>query len=146
MRKKDPAGPTCSDGSIRQVSEEISVDAPVGRLWSILTDVDQMPGVQPQMLSARWLGGASEAALGARFASENIHEGGVWQATSRIVEFRPGHSIAWTVEGAAAPPTVCRFDLIADPDPSVDRVVLRQTYFFDTRAGATPPIECATSR
>lgn len=135
-----------SETSIRRVAERISVDASVAKVWSILTDVDQIPGIHPQVLSARWLDGVVEAELGARFASENVHQDGVWQATSRIVAFDPPCVIAWTIEGSAAPPTVCRFDLTPDPDPSVERVVLQQTYFFDTRPGAEPPIECALAQ
>jgi uncharacterized membrane protein len=138
--ESDPADP------IRRVTGQLSVDAPVDRVWSIVTDVEQMPGIHPNMLSAQWLDGASEADLGARFASKHVHEEfGVWHAISRIVDFRPSRSIAWTIEGTVAPPTVCRFDLISDPDPESgqDRTLLRQTYFYDTRPGAPPPIEQA---
>jgi uncharacterized membrane protein len=140
--ESDPADP------VRRVTGQLSVDAPVDRVWSIVTDVEQMPGIHPNMLSAQWLDGASGAGLGARFASKHVHEEfGVWHAISRIVDFRPSRSIAWTIEGTVAPPTVCRFDLIPDPDPDPDsgqgRTLLRQTYFYDTRPGAPPPIEQA---
>lgn len=129
---------------VRRVSERISVDAPLERVWSIVCDVNQMPGLHPQMLSARWLDGASEAELGVRFESENVAvDFGVWQAVSRIVEYRPGRSIAWTIEGPVPPPTVCRFDLVRDPDTARERTVVRQTYFFDTRPGAAPPVDDA---
>ena len=141
-------------GPIRLVSERISVHASVDKVWSIVSDVGQMPGLHPQMLSARWLDGADAAGLGVRFESDNVAaEFGVWQAVSRIVEFRPGHCIAWTVEGAVAPATVCRFDLLRDTDldqhpgansdSAGERMELHQTYFFDTRPGASPPVEQA---
>lgn len=149
MHNEHPESPCPSDsrpdGPIRRITEEISVDAPTERVWAIVTDLGQMPGVHPQILSAHWLDGASSAALGTRFSSENVHADGVWRATSRIVGFVPGHSIAWTIEGAAAPPAVCRFDLVPVPVPGSDRerTLLRQTYFFDTRPGASPPVRCA---
>jgi uncharacterized protein YndB with AHSA1/START domain len=128
---------------IRQVTAQISIDASVDRVWSLLTEVDLMPGLHPQMLSAHWLDGVSEADLGARFTSQNGHdELGVWESTSRIVEFEPGRRIAWTIEGLPAPPAVCRFDLVtdADSDSGLDRTLLRQSYFYDSRPGASPPV------
>jgi uncharacterized membrane protein len=129
---------------IRRVTETISISAPVDQVWAVVVDVNKMPGIHPKMLSAQWLDGSSKADLGVRFASDNVHEEfGVWRATSTIVHFQPAHSIAWTIEGDVAPPTVCRFDLVPDSNPTQVRTLLRQTYFYDTRPGASPPIEQA---
>lgn len=145
MGQEEPLSVT-PDAPVRGFTNQVSINAPLERVWSIVTDVDRMPGVHPKMLSARWLDGASEAALGVRFTSEHVHEEyGVWTAVSRIVDFQHNRSIAWTIEGAVTPPTVCRFDLIDAPNPesSQSQTWLRQTYFYDTRPGASPPIEQA---
>jgi uncharacterized membrane protein len=133
-------------GEVRRITEQVSIDAPVGRVWAIITDVRQMPGVHPRMLSAHWLDGLAGAGLGARFASTHVHEElGVWRAVSRIVEFTEQVSVAWSLEGDVLPPAVCRFDLEPgrDPDSGGERTLLRQTYFYDPRPGASPPVEQA---
>jgi uncharacterized membrane protein len=130
---------------LRRISTQISINASTERVWSLLTDIDSMPGLHPQMVSARWLDDASEAALGVWFNSVNIHEDLMWESTSRIVEFRPCRAIAWTVESSVAPPTVCRFELVADSDAGEDRTLVRQTYVFATRPDALPPVEQAVN-
>jgi uncharacterized membrane protein len=136
------AGSGRAGDPIRRVTAQIRIDAPARRVWELLTEVELMPGLHPQMLSARWLDGASEADLGARFSSQNVHgELGVWESTSRIVAFDPGRFIAWTIEGVPAPPAVCRFDLVNEDGE--DRTLLRQSYFYDSRPGAAPPVERA---
>jgi uncharacterized protein YndB with AHSA1/START domain len=123
------------DPWLRELSSEITVNAPVERVWATVTDLDLLPGLLPRTLSARWLDGAVEAAPGARFATDNVSDRGVWSAVSRIVEFVPHHVIAWTIESQTAPPTVCRFELVTEADATL----VRQTVLIDTTPPPAPP-------
>jgi uncharacterized protein YndB with AHSA1/START domain len=119
----------CPAESAEELSAEISINASPERVWDIVTDLERLPGIDASILSARWLDGATEARLGARFATDRVREGvGVWHAVSKIVEFVPGRLIEWTVESSIAPPAVCRFEI----HPGDRATVVRQTYVFDT--------------
>jgi len=118
----------CPAESAEELSAEISINASPERVWDIVTDLEWLPGIDPSILSARWLDGATEARLGARFATDRVSEGvGVWRAVSRIVGFVPGRLIEWTVESSIAPPAVCRFEIHSGERATV----VRQTYVFD---------------
>ena len=115
--------------SVQEVTAEISINASAERVWEIVTDLEQLPGTDPSILSAHWLDGATEARLGARFATDRVTEGvGVWRAVSRIVGLIAGRLIEWTVESSIAPTSVCRFEV----QPGDSATVLRQTYLLDS--------------
>jgi Polyketide cyclase / dehydrase and lipid transport len=130
---------------VRRLASRIAISpgTSIERLWTVMTDVALMPRLHPQVLAARWLDGAEEAAVGVRFATENADgDIGVWHADCRIVEYRPYSTIAWTIESDAAPPAVCRFDVL----DTGDGITLEQAYFVDTRPGAGPPVSAALAR
>ncbi len=127
---------------VRRLTSRIAISpgTSLERLWMVMSDVALMPRLHPQVLSAHWLDGAQEAALGTRFVTENADADiGVWHASCRIVEYRPHSAIAWTIESDAAPPAVCRFDVLE----SSEGITLEQSYFVDTRPGAGPPVAAA---
>ena len=48
-----------------------AVPVPVGRLWTIITDVSHIGSWSPECLGATWLDGSPGTVPGARFAAEN---------------------------------------------------------------------------
>jgi uncharacterized membrane protein len=131
----DPA--RCPADSAQELTAQISIDASAERVWELLTDLEGLPGMDPSILSAHWLDGASEPRLGARFATDRVSEGlGVWRAVSRIVRFIPGRLIEWTVESSGAPTVICRFEI----HPGESATVLRQTYLLDAVTTSTARI------
>lgn len=143
--------PTPAGDPVRRITHTLTIDRDLEQVWAAITDVDRMPGIHPNMLSARWLDGGHEAELGARFVSDHAHpEWGVWHAVSRIVVLEPRRTVAWTVDSDLAPPTVCRFDLCADEgligdQDAAPRTTLRQTWFHETRPGFAAPISEAVA-
>ena len=125
-------------GTLRQMTSRLAVapGTPVDRVWAVLIDLRLMTRLHRQVLEAGSPDGHDVLAPGARFATVNAAETGVWRATSRVVAFRPDEMIAWTVESDASPAAVCRFDLVDGPDG----VVVAQTWVVDTRPGAAPPV------
>jgi hypothetical protein len=88
------------------------VDAPPPRVWPLVSDITLMPGMSSELQSVEWLGDATEAAVGARFAGYSRHEAlGEWAATSQVVEFEPGRVFAWAVGDPDDPAATWRFRL-----------------------------------
>jgi len=102
-----------------------------------------MPDLHPQILEAHWVEGSTHPEIGARFRTRNALSEGLYEAVSEIVELKPDLAIAWTIEGTDIPPMVCRFDLVSDPTSASEQTELHQTYFYDVRPGAAPPISAA---
>ncbi|WP_116050904.1 SRPBCC family protein [Amycolatopsis palatopharyngis] len=93
------------------------------RVWQLVSDIELMPKLSPELQSVRWLGGADGPALGARFAGRNKHESlGEWETTSHIVRFEPPKVFAWAVEDPACPTATWRFTI----EPVRGATVLRQ--------------------
>ncbi|MBV9205195.1 MAG: SRPBCC family protein [Actinobacteria bacterium] len=94
------------------VEARIWIDAPPARVWPLVSDVELMPAMSPELQSVEWLDGASGAAPGARFVGRNKHEAmGEWATTSHVVEFEPERVFGWAVEDPANPAALWRFRL-----------------------------------
>ncbi|MEV4787282.1 SRPBCC family protein [Streptomyces tuirus] len=88
------------------------VAAPPGRVWELVSDVTRMPEMSEELRSARWAGGASGPAVGARFTGRSRHEQlGEWETTSTVVACEPEREFAWAVGDPAEPSAVWRFRL-----------------------------------
>lgn len=53
--------------------DEVSmvIEASPAALYALVADVTRMPEFSPELLECRWLDGASQAVVGARFAARN---------------------------------------------------------------------------
>lgn len=49
----------------------ITIDAPAEVVFDLVSDIHQMARFSPELVSCRWLGGADQAAVGARFEAVN---------------------------------------------------------------------------
>lgn len=91
------------------------IDAPPEAVWALVSDIELMPSMSEELQAVEWLDGATQPALGARFAGRNRHDAlGEWMTTSYIVEFEPPRAFAWAVEDAEHPTATWRFRL--EPD------------------------------
>jgi len=84
-----------SDAPTTEVS--VTIDAPVARVWELVTDLNVPAGTSPEFSGADWLDGASAPAVGARFIGRNAHAAlGQWETASTVTvvdperEFRSG--------------------------------------------------------
>jgi uncharacterized membrane protein len=88
------------------------IDAPPHRVWEIVSDVELMPTMSPELQSVEWLDGAFGPSVGARFIGRSKHEAlGEWSTTSHVIESEPQRVLAWAVEDPANPTAIWRFRL-----------------------------------
>ncbi|MEV0697285.1 SRPBCC family protein [Saccharopolyspora sp. NPDC050389] len=114
-------GARYADGPTVEVRTRI--DAPPGRVWELVSDIELMPRLSSELQSVEWADGATGPALGARFVGHNAHDAlGEWSTTSHIVEFEPARVFAWAVTDPDTPSATWRFTV----EPADGGAVLRQ--------------------
>jgi len=78
------------------------LDAPVARVWSLVTDVNLPGRFSEEFKGARWLD--QGPALGARFVGRNEHPAmGSWETTSWVTRYEPGRAFGWAVSDPEHP-------------------------------------------
>ncbi|MER5220604.1 SRPBCC family protein [Streptomyces flaveus] len=88
------------------------IAAPPAEVWTLVSDIELMPRLSPELQSVEWLDGGGGPALGARFIGRSSHESlGEWATTSHIVECEPSRRLAWAVEDPLNPTAIWRFSL-----------------------------------
>ena len=75
---------------------QIEIDAPVTKVWSLVSDLSRMPQWSPQCRLMKTLGGPLRQ--GSRTINLNRRKFLVWPTTSRITEFIPEKKLAFRVE------------------------------------------------
>lgn len=105
------------------VQVETWIDASPERVWELVSDIELMPKLSPELQSVEWQDGATGPALGARFIGRSEHDAlGKWQTTSHVVDFDPPRSFGWAVEDPDNPTAIWRFTVV----PEGGGTVLRQ--------------------
>ncbi|SDM43384.1 Polyketide cyclase / dehydrase and lipid transport [Streptomyces sp. cf386] len=98
------------------------IAAPPAQVWKLVSDIELMPRMSPELQSVEWLDGSGPA-LGARFVGRSKHEAlGEWATTSHIVECEPPKRLAWAVEDPQYPTAIWRFTL----EPQDEGTLLRE--------------------
>lgn len=99
-----------ADGPSAEVS--ILIDAPVTKVWELVSDVNLPGRFSDEFQEAEWLDGAVAPAVGARFRGRNHHpQIGQWHTTSTITDLVPGRRIAWAVNDVDNPASWWCFEL-----------------------------------
>ena len=75
----------------------VEIEAPADVVYAVVTDVTRMGERSPECYRAEWLGGATEAVVGARFKGYNRIGPIRWSTTCRVDVARPGEEFAFTV-------------------------------------------------
>ncbi|MEV4729777.1 SRPBCC family protein [Saccharopolyspora sp. NPDC049426] len=105
------------------VQVETWINASPDRVWGLVSDIELMPELSPELQSVEWQDGATGPALGTRFIGRSEHDAlGQWQTTSHIVDFDPPRSFGWAVEDPDNPTAIWRFTVL----PEGDGTLLRQ--------------------
>jgi hypothetical protein len=79
--------------------DEVSTFVPAapGHVYALVADVTRMPQFSPEVVSCRWLDGATGAAVGARFEAVNaVAAGRKWKNRPVVTVADPGREFAFT--------------------------------------------------
>lgn len=100
-----------ADGPTTEV--EVVIDAPLARVWALVTDIDLPARFSPEFLGAEWLD--EGPALSARFVGRNRHEAlGEWETTSWVTRYEPLRTFGWSVSDPDEPSASWWFELEED--------------------------------
>ena len=81
---------------------EVLVDAPIERVWALVSDIEVPARFSEELVAVRWLD--DERGVGARFVGTNQHESiGEWEMTNHVVRCEPNRVFEWAVHDPAQP-------------------------------------------
>lgn len=92
------------------------IAAPAARVWSMVSNVERMGEWSPEATGARWQGGATEPAVGARFTGTNRRGVMRWQTTCTVTRSEPGRAFAFDVSFLRLPIAGWAYDLVDEGD------------------------------
>ncbi|GAA2632052.1 SRPBCC family protein [Actinomadura fulvescens] len=78
-------------------SDTVTINASADEVFAVVSDPAAMAAFAEELVAVRWLHGATEAALGARF--EGLNRNGVrrWRTVCEVIELEPGRRFAYDV-------------------------------------------------
>lgn len=118
------------------------VDAPPGRVWELVADIELPARFSSELQGASWLDGDGPSGpprAGARFTGRNHHPAiGGWETTCTVVACEPGRVFAWCVGEPDEPSTSWRFEL--EPEGGGTRLTQRMR-MGPAPSGINPAIE-----
>ena len=104
-----------SDAPTTEVS--VTIDAPVARVWELVTDLNVPAGTSPEFSGADWLDGATAPVVGARFVGHNAHAAlGQWETTSTVTVVEPECEFRYAVGDVDEPMAVWTYRLEPEDD------------------------------
>lgn len=89
----------------------IDIAAPPELVYRIVTDVENTPDWAEETSRCTWVGGASEAAVGAKFRGVNKHNGRKWAMGCTVTEADAGKRFAFKVSLLGVPTALWRYDI-----------------------------------
>jgi uncharacterized protein YndB with AHSA1/START domain len=121
------------------VGVDVLIDAPVDRVWALVSDIGLPARFSTELEEAQWLEADKQATPGARFVGRSRHPAaGEWETTSVVTVSEPGRSFAWAVGDPEQPSATWGFEL----EREEAGVRLRQwARLGPAPSGLTPAIE-----
>jgi len=111
------------------VEVEVLVQAPVEKVWALVTDIELPAKFSSEFEGATWVDEGPR--LSARFVGRNSHPAaGTWETTSYVVRYDPPRAFGWNVSDPDHPSASWWFDL----EPEEDQIRLR----YGARLGPGP--------
>jgi uncharacterized protein YndB with AHSA1/START domain len=89
----------------------VEIAAPAELVYDLVTDVVDLPRWAAETARCRWLGGATEAAVGARFRGQNRNRHRRWSTTCKVIAADPGRRFAFQVHVAGYPTAVWEYEI-----------------------------------
>ena len=106
---------TDPDASPLVDSASVTVAAPPGDLWDMVSDVTRMGEWSPECYSCRWIGKKREPVVGARFIGFNKRGWARWATTNEVIEADRGVAFAFRTRETGV---VWGYRFAADPEAS----------------------------
>ncbi len=94
-------GPQTTTGAARELRAEATVHAPPDRVWSLLTDLDQMARWSPETVRMVPLGRGG-LRVGQTYLGLNRRGAAVWPTRSVVAVLEPGRALAWDTRSSGA--------------------------------------------
>lgn len=80
------------------LQDHILIDAPIARVWEVVSDVRRMAEWSPQVDACEFDDGHAPGAVGARFTNHNRHGDLRWRTHGEIVRSWPGQELAFRID------------------------------------------------
>lgn len=80
--------------TLDQDSCSITIDAPAETVFDLVSDIHEMAGFSPELVSCRWLDGADRAAVGTRFEAVNHVGRARWKNRPVVIQYDRPHAFA----------------------------------------------------
>lgn len=77
--------------------ESVTINAPVERVWELVTDITKMGRFSPGNTGGKWLGGATGPAVGAKFIGFNKRGFARWATRCTVTECEAPNRFAFQV-------------------------------------------------
>jgi uncharacterized protein YndB with AHSA1/START domain len=121
------------------VRVDLLVDAPIERVWALVSDVGVPARFSAELQEARWLDADAQPAAGSRFVGRNRHPAaGEWETTCFVTTWEPERAFSWAVADPDHPAASWGFEL----EPEGQAVRLHQwARLGPAPSGLTPAIE-----
>lgn len=119
----------------------VEIEAPVARVWELVSDVCRMPEWSPQVRSSRLRRGFDQVALGAQFTNLNGHGEHEWITHGEIVRFTAEEEMAFRIEenrviwSLLLEPTGAARTRLTQRRTTPDGISERSLNFVDTHLG-----------
>lgn len=78
-----------------EVTEHVA--APADVVYALVADLPKMGEYSPECYRCSWMGGATEARVGARFRGDNRHGWRRWSTFGKVVVAEPGRELTFDV-------------------------------------------------
>jgi uncharacterized protein YndB with AHSA1/START domain len=94
-------------------SVTVHMDATPEQVWALVADVTRIGEFSPETFEAEWLGGATEAAVGAKFRGhvKRNGKGPTYWSPAEITACVPNETLEFAVPNAKSPINTWRYDL-----------------------------------
>ena len=91
------------------------IAAPPETVWALLADLSRMPEWSPENERVEWLGGATQAASGARFRGTNRNGTKSWKSVGEVTDCEPARRLAFGIK--TGPFRIAEWTYTVEPNP-----------------------------
>lgn len=95
--------------------ETVTIGAPADTLFALVSDPVRMAAFTEEAVGARWMDGATAAAVGARFTGFNRNGQRRWHTVCSVVTLEPGSRFAFDVAVPVVRIPIARWEYAVEP-------------------------------